>query len=86
MGGTRRRGVAPNRTKVACHGGYLAIDTIEAKASFAQADKTVTTLERRAGGRQLADVVLCSETLEHIAELEVFLAEMRRCLRPAGEC
>jgi SAM-dependent methyltransferase len=31
-----------------------------------------------------ADFILCTETLEHIAAPDVFLAEMFRCLKPGG--
>jgi SAM-dependent methyltransferase len=31
------------------------------------------------------DLVLCAETVEHVRDLQLFLSEIRRVLRPAGE-
>jgi SAM-dependent methyltransferase len=31
------------------------------------------------------DVVLCAETVEHVRDLQLFLSEIRRVLRPGGE-
>jgi SAM-dependent methyltransferase len=31
-----------------------------------------------------ADVILCTEVLEHVFDVQTFLAEVQRCLRPGG--
>ena len=31
------------------------------------------------------DLVLCAETVEHVRDLQLFLSEIRRVLRPGGE-
>jgi SAM-dependent methyltransferase len=36
-------------------------------------------------GDAVFDLVLCAETLEHVRDVQLFLSEIRRVLRPGGE-
>ena len=79
-------GAQPYRSLLSTMVNYLGIDTIDAKPHFGyQTGDTVyysgTAWPVKDGS---ADVVLCTETLEHIAEPSAFLDEMHRCLRPGG--
>jgi SAM-dependent methyltransferase len=65
---------------------YLGIDTVEAKDHFGY---EVPETRYYAGNtwpvdEGAADVVLCTETLEHVPAPASFLAEASRCLRPGG--
>jgi len=65
---------------------YLGIDTLDARAHFGY---EVSDTVYYAGSTwpvetESIDAVLCTETLEHIADPMDFLREMHRCLRPGG--
>jgi SAM-dependent methyltransferase len=65
---------------------YLGVDTSDAKPHFGyEAPDTIYY----AGNTwpvvdESCDVVLCTETLEHVLDPSAFVGEMRRCLRPGG--
>jgi SAM-dependent methyltransferase len=65
---------------------YLGIDYAETRSTFrVEAPDTVYySGDRWPLESGLADFVLCTETLEHVAAPDVFLAEMHRVLRPGG--
>jgi SAM-dependent methyltransferase len=65
---------------------YFGIDIADAKANFGYEVARVTYY---AGNRfpvedAAVDLVLCTETLEHVADPRPFLREMNRCLKPGG--
>jgi len=79
-------GAQPYRELLPAAVSYVAIDTSDAPPRFGyRAGDTRyysgTTWPVETGS---ADIVLCTETLEHVAEPSLFLAEMRRCLRSRG--
>jgi SAM-dependent methyltransferase len=65
---------------------YRGIDTEEAGRDFGYATPGTTYYRGAAWPVATAsvDVVLCTETLEHVADPAAFLAEAARCLRPGG--
>jgi SAM-dependent methyltransferase len=65
---------------------YIGIDFADTRDHFrVQAPDTIYySGDRWPLESGLADVVLCTETLEHVAEPALFLSEMQRCLRPGG--
>jgi SAM-dependent methyltransferase len=65
---------------------YLAIDYADTRESFGRAapDTIYYSGERWPLDSEVADFVLCTETLEHVLNPAVFLAEMNRCLKPGG--
>lgn len=74
------RGLLPDGTR------YHGIDTINAKEHFGYELPDVRYFE---GSRWPvedagADVILCTEVLEHVFDVEAFLQEARRCSRPRG--
>lgn len=74
------RGLLPDGTR------YRGIDTIDAKERFGYEVPDVLYFD---GGRwpvedASADVILCTEVLEHVFDVEAFLGEARRCSRPRG--
>lgn len=79
-------GAQPYRRLLADGTRYRGIDRADAKARFGYAVADVVYYE---GDRwpledSVADVVLCTEVLEHVFDSAVFLAEVRRCLRVGG--
>jgi SAM-dependent methyltransferase len=80
-------GAQPYRGLFSASARYLAIDHADTRGSFggeAAPDTIYYTGERWPLDSQIADFILCTETLEHILNLDVFLAEMHRCLKPGG--
>ena len=79
-------GAQPYRPLLGADARYLGIDTVDAKASFGYeiADTVYFAGETWPVEDGAADVVLCTETLEHVLTPETLLAEAQRCLRPGG--
>lgn len=80
-------GAQPYRPLVPATATYRAIDSVLAREGFGY---DVPDTEYFEGDRWPAedasvDLVLATETLEHIPDPAVFLAEARRVLRPGGE-
>ncbi len=65
---------------------YLGVDTEDALARFGY--RTPDTAYYAGDALPVpgasVDVLLCTETLEHVPDSAPFLAELRRCLRPGG--
>jgi SAM-dependent methyltransferase len=79
-------GAQPYRGLLPPGAGYRAIDNASAAADFGYA---IPDTEYFSGDRWPVpdgsiDVVLCTETLEHVRQPAVFLAEARRVLRDGG--
>jgi SAM-dependent methyltransferase len=79
-------GAQPYRPLLGAATSYIGIDTEEAAAHFGY---DLPDIRRLDGNRWPlldgeADVVLSTETLEHVPEPATFLAEAQRCLRPGG--
>jgi SAM-dependent methyltransferase len=79
-------GAQPYRELFGPQARYRGIDRVEAKDHFGY---TVPDTDYYEGDRWpvpdgSCDLVLATETLEHVPEPAVFLAEARRCLRPGG--
>ena len=79
-------GAQPFRSLVNPQATYLGIDTDAAKAHFGYEMPNTTYFSGDVW--PVADcsvnVVLCTETLEHVLETRRFLAEAARCLAPGG--
>lgn len=67
---------------------YIGIDTAAAEGQFGYLHSDTTYYDGRTFplGDETADAVMATETLEHVAETEQFLAEMHRILKPGGTC
>jgi SAM-dependent methyltransferase len=65
---------------------YRGIDTIDAKTHFGYSvpDTLYFEGDRWPVEDRAADVILCTEVLEHVFDVETFLNEAHRCLRPGG--
>ncbi len=65
---------------------YRGIDTVNAKTHFGYAvpDTLYFEGDRWPVEDGTADVILCTEVLEHVFDSAQFLNEARRCLRPRG--
>ncbi len=79
-------GAYPYRGLLSPQVAVLGIDTVDAKSHFGY---DIPDVKYYAGNiwpveNESVDVVLCTETLEDIADLDVFLDEMFRCVRPGG--
>lgn len=79
-------GAQPYRNLLPPDAKYIGIDTVDAKANFGYEmpdtiyfSGDVWPLENRS-----VDFILCTETMEHIPEPDIFLKEMYRCLRKDG--
>jgi SAM-dependent methyltransferase len=79
-------GVQPYRQLFSDRVRYIGIDSADTLATFrVEAPDTVYySGDRWPLESGLADFVLCTETLEHVAEPDVFLSEMHRVLKPGG--
>lgn len=79
-------GAQPFRSLVNPRATYQGIDTTEAKAHFGyeMPDTTYFSGDVWPVADQSVDVVLCTETLEHVFDTRQFLAEAHRCLVPGG--
>ena len=79
-------GAQPFRSLVSPHAVYLGIDTDAAKAHFGyeMPDTTYFSGDVWPVADSSVNVVLCTETLEHVLETRRFLSEAARCLTPSG--
>jgi len=79
-------GAQPFRPLVSCDATYLGIDTDEAKAHFGYEMPNTTYFSGQAWpvADASVNVILCTETLEHVLDTRRFLAEAARCLAPSG--
>jgi SAM-dependent methyltransferase len=79
-------GAQPFRSLLNPAATYLGIDTDAAKAHFGyeMPDTTYFSGDTWPVTNAAVDVVLCTETLEHVLETRRFLSEAARCLAPGG--
>ena len=79
-------GAQPFRSLINPSATYLGIDTDEAKAHFGYEMPNTTYFSGNIWpvGDASVNVVLCTETMEHVLETRPFLAEAARCLGPGG--
>ena len=79
-------GAQPFRSLVSPQATYLGIDTDAAKAHFGYEMPNTTYFSGDIWpvAAASADVVLCTETLEHVLETRPFLSEAARCIVPGG--
>jgi SAM-dependent methyltransferase len=79
-------GAQPFRSLISPQATYLGIDTDAAKAHFGyeMPDTTYFSGDRWPVEDATVNVVLCTETLEHVLETRRFLGEAARCLAPGG--
>lgn len=79
-------GAQPFRSLIHPTATYLGIDTDEAKAHFGYEMPNTTYFSGNVWptADSSVDVVLCTETMEHVLETRQFLGEAARCLLPGG--
>jgi SAM-dependent methyltransferase len=79
-------GAQPYRRLVPPNASYIGIDTIEAKSHFGYEVPGTRYFEGHSWpvADASADMVLCTETLEHVPDPDQFLHEASRCLVPGG--
>jgi SAM-dependent methyltransferase len=79
-------GAQPFRSLVSPRATYLGIDTDAAKAHFGYEMPNTTYFSGEVWPMtdSSVNVVLCTETLEHVLETRRFLSEAARCLAPDG--
>lgn len=79
-------GAQPFRSLVGSDAIYMGIDTDAAKAHFGYEMPNTTYFSGDVWpvADSSVDLVLCTETLEHVLETRRFLAEAARCLVPGG--
>lgn len=79
-------GAQPYRPLVPAHVQYRAIDTAAAGKDFGYfaPDTTYYSGQQWPVRDGAVDVVLCTETLEHVLDPQQFLREAARCLSPGG--
>jgi SAM-dependent methyltransferase len=79
-------GAQPFRSLINPKATYLGIDTDEAKAHFGYEMPNTTYFSGNIWpvGDASVNVVLCTETMEHVLETRPFLAEAARCLDSGG--
>ena len=79
-------GSQPFRFLVSTDATYRALDYSGARTNFGYSMPDTTYYEgnRWPLDQAIADVVLCTETLEHVPEPAAFLSEAFRCLKPGG--
>ena len=80
-------GAQPFRPLLSSGVRYIGVDTADAEANFGY--RTPDTLYYQGDTLPIttgtSDLVLCTETLEHVLEPSPFLRELGRCLKPGGE-
>ena len=80
-------GAQPYRSLVSPQGKYIGIDTADAKSLFGY--EIPDTIHFQGNRWPLdnasVDIVLCTETMEHVADTRQFVSEIARVLRPGGE-
>jgi SAM-dependent methyltransferase len=79
-------GAQPFRSLINPHATYLGIDTDGAKAHFGYEMPNTTYFSGDVWpvADSSVDVVLCTETLEHVLDTRRFLTEAARCAAPGG--
>jgi len=79
-------GAQPYRNLLRADVQYIAIDIADAGEHFGYeaTDTRYFSGERWPVEDESADLVLCSEVMEHVLDPSVFLSEAYRCLRPGG--
>ncbi len=79
-------GAQPYRNLLPAAATYIGIDTTEAKSNFGYEIPDTRYFEGTEWPVENAsiDLILCTETLEHILRPDAFLMEARRCLKPDG--
>jgi SAM-dependent methyltransferase len=79
-------GAQPFRSLINHAATYLGIDTDEAKAHFGYEMPNTTYFSGNIWptADSSVDVVLCTETMEHVLDTKQFLGEAARCLVPGG--
>jgi SAM-dependent methyltransferase len=79
-------GAQPFRSLINPHGTYLGIDTDAAKAHFGYEMPNTTYFSGDVWpvADSSVNVILCTETLEHVLETRGFLSQAARCLAPGG--
>jgi len=80
-------GAQPYRPLLGPSARYLGIDTIDAKSDFGYEIPDTVYFEGDSWpvGSESVNVVLCTETLEHVLEPSSLLAEAHRTLLPGGK-
>jgi SAM-dependent methyltransferase len=65
---------------------YVGVDIAEAKSRFGYESPDTVYFDGASWPDEAreADIILCTETLEHVREPAMFLAEAFKCLRPGG--
>ena len=79
-------GAKPFRGLVPSHVRYVGIDTTDAKGHFGYAAPDVMHYSGDTWPVETGqmDTILCTETLEHVLDVDRFLSEAARCLRTGG--
>ncbi len=79
-------GVQPYRRLFGSGVKYIGIDYADTRDHFRveTPDTIYYSGDRWPLDAEVADFILCTETLEHIATPDIFLGEMFRCLKPGG--
>jgi SAM-dependent methyltransferase len=80
-------GAQPYRSLLPSTVEYVGIDIAEAGARFGYEAPDTVYFSGTAWPRQAenADIILCTEALEHVPAPAAFLKEAHRCLRPGGQ-
>ncbi|MBV9358216.1 MAG: class I SAM-dependent methyltransferase [Chloroflexi bacterium] len=80
-------GAQPYRRLIPPGTTYIGLDTEESEVHFGYATPDVRRIALDGVwpvGDRCADIVLATETLEHVQNPDTFLAQAHRCLRPGG--
>jgi SAM-dependent methyltransferase len=80
-------GAQPYRQLLSAEVKYVGIDTADAKAKFGYETPDTIYFGEASWpiGDNYVDLVLVTETMEHVFDTRQFLAEAHRCLRPGGK-